>query len=64
MHSTKTSDGKISRVFLFPEAHAAFKSAESSKLSPAARETAKAILGGKGAGLMEMTASGVRVPRA
>jgi pyruvate,orthophosphate dikinase len=62
MHSTKTSDGKISRVFLFPEAHAAFKSAESSKLSPAARETAKAILGGKGAGLMEMTASGVRVP--
>lgn len=62
MHSTKTSDGKICRVFLFPEAHVAFKSAESSKLSPAAREQAKAILGGKGAGLMEMTASGVRVP--
>ena len=49
-------------VFLFPEAYQAFAGSAHGDLSSSQREAMRALLGGKGAGLAEMTASGVSVP--
>lgn len=57
---------QTSRVYLFDEAFRAFAgvNAETGEryIDSAIRETMKSILGGKGAGLAEMTAAGVSVP--
>jgi pyruvate,orthophosphate dikinase len=51
----------LSAVFLFPEAYQTF-SAGNASITNEQRQTMRAILGGKGAGLAEMVASGVNVP--
>jgi len=64
-HNTKASPATFnpaSAVFLFPEAYAAFASPDNASLTSKQREEMRALLGGKGAGLAEMTASGVSVP--
>ena len=57
---SRNSSGDSQRVYLFREAFSAF--AGEAGLSAASRDQMKARLGGKGAGLAEMTASGVNVP--
>ncbi len=51
----------LKRVLLFADAYTAFQG-DSKELSEATRSAMKEYLGGKGAGLAEMTASGVNVP--
>ncbi|MBP9093194.1 pyruvate, phosphate dikinase [bacterium] len=66
--SAATKFNPEAAVFLFPEAYQFFTGqvfaghATHSGLSSSQRETMRALLGGKGAGLAEMTASGVSVP--
>ncbi len=56
--------GSLPRLFLFEEAHKFFSAGDGDPAANLARrrDEMKAILGGKGAGLAEMTASGVQVP--
>ncbi len=60
--STQTKKSTdLKRVLLFADAYKAFQG-DSKELSDATRAAMKEYLGGKGAGLAEMTASGVNVP--
>ncbi|MBX9940927.1 MAG: pyruvate, phosphate dikinase [Candidatus Obscuribacterales bacterium] len=56
--------GSLPRLFLFEEAHKFFSAGDGDPATNLAsrRDQMKSILGGKGAGLAEMTASGVQVP--
>jgi pyruvate,orthophosphate dikinase len=58
---TKSAVDLKKRVYLFADAYKAFQG-DSKELSEAQRNSMKEALGGKGAGLAEMTASGVNVP--
>jgi hypothetical protein len=60
--SAATAFNPKDAVFLFPEAYQAFAGSAHGDLSSSQREAMRALLGGKGAGLAEMTASGVSVP--
>jgi pyruvate,orthophosphate dikinase len=60
--SATTTFNPKAAVFLFPEAYQAFAGSAHGDLDSSKREAMRALLGGKGAGLAEMTASGVSVP--
>ncbi|HEY9677375.1 MAG TPA: pyruvate, phosphate dikinase [Drouetiella sp.] len=66
MSTTGTTQVKkstdLKRVLLFNDAYKAFQGDSKALLSDQTRNSMKDYLGGKGAGLAEMTASGVNVP--
>lgn len=64
MHKNRKTHSPLpvtKRVYTFADAYLAFKG-EGSALTALARDQMRSVLGGKGAGLAEMVASGVSVP--